>query len=60
MDVFTSNVDVLDLVSGQKKCPKCKQKGLDQEWEAKNNPADIMIAIESNKDLLFNAPSEQK
>ncbi|KAL5267108.1 hypothetical protein ACHWQZ_G004222 [Mnemiopsis leidyi] len=47
-------------VSGQKKCPKCKQKGLDQEWEAKNSPAEIMIAIESSKDLLFNAPSEQK
>lgn len=47
-------------VSGQKKCPKCKQKGLDQEWEIKNSPADIMIAIESNKDILFDVPSETK
>ena len=54
------NSDVLDSVSGQKKCPKCKQKGLDQEWETKNSPADIMVAIESSKDLLFHAPSEPK
>ncbi|XP_063685855.1 poly [ADP-ribose] polymerase tankyrase-2-like isoform X3 [Bolinopsis microptera] len=46
--------------AGQKKCPKCKQKGLDQEWETKNSPADIMVAIESSKDLLFHAPSEPK
>ena len=54
------NFDILDSVSGQMKCPKCKQKGLDQEWEIKNSPADIMIAIESNKDLLFHAPSETR
>lgn len=46
--------------AGQKKCPKCKQKGLDLAWEHKNNPAEIMIAIESSKDLLFNAPPQNR
>ena len=53
-------IDVLDLVSGQMKCPKCRQKGLDQDWEQKNSPADIMIAIESSKDLLFNVPPQSR
>ena len=53
-------IQMLDSVSGQKKCPKCKQKGLDQDWESRHDPADILISIESCKDVLFDVLSEKR
>ena len=48
--------ECVDIVTGEMKCPACRKKGLDLEWEERNNPADIIIAIESTKDLLFGVP----
>jgi len=47
-------------VSGESRCPKCRQKGLDQDWELKNAPSDIIVTIESTKDLLFGGQRAEK
>ena len=51
---------MLDLVSGESRCPLCRQKGLDQDWELKNAPSDIIVTIESTKDLLFGGQRTEK